>query len=96
MKNYLDATLSPRERAGLLLREMTLDEKMAQIVGVFAIKGHEDKLASFFRHGIEKGAFEVQIGASSEDIRLKDAFTVTESAWLEGKDRTFYALGEIQ
>lgn len=48
------------------------------------------------RWKIEKGAFEVQIGASSEDIRLKDAFTVTESAWLEGKDRAFYALGEIQ
>ena len=48
------------------------------------------------RWKIEKGEFEVRIGSSSEDIRLKDSFTVTENAWLEGKNRAFYALGEIQ
>ena len=48
------------------------------------------------RWKIEKGEFEVQIGASSEDIRLKDSFTVTQDAWLEGKDRKFYTLGKIQ
>ena len=48
------------------------------------------------RWKIEKGEFEVQIGSSSEDIRLKDSFTVTENAWLEGKERVFYALGKIQ
>ena len=48
------------------------------------------------RWKIEKGEFEVQIGSSSEDIRLMDSFTVTESTWIEGKTRTFYALGEIQ
>ncbi len=48
------------------------------------------------RWKIEKGEFEVQIGSSSEDIRLKDTFTVTENAWLEGKDRVFYALGKIR
>ncbi|MBQ9252947.1 MAG: glycoside hydrolase family 3 C-terminal domain-containing protein [Clostridia bacterium] len=48
------------------------------------------------RWKIEKGAFEVQIGSSSEDIRLKDSFTVTENAWVEGKSRVFYALGKIQ
>ena len=48
------------------------------------------------RWKIEKGKFEVQLGSSSEDIRLTDAFDVTESAWLEGKDRIFYSLGKIQ
>ena len=48
------------------------------------------------RWKIEKGEFEVQIGSSSEDIRLKDTFAVTENAWLEGKSRAFYALGEIR
>ena len=48
------------------------------------------------RWKIEKGEFEVQIGSSSEDIRLKDTFTVTENAWLEGRNRAFYSLGEIQ
>ena len=45
---------------------------------------------------IEKGEFEVQIGSSSEDIRLKDSFRVTENAWLAGRTRAFYALGEIK
>jgi len=44
---------------------------------------------------IERGDFEVQIGSSSEDIRLRDTFRVTESAHLAGKTRAFYALGRI-
>ena len=47
------------------------------------------------RWKIEKGEFEVQIGSSSQDIRLKDSFTVTENGWTEGRNRAFYALGEI-
>ena len=39
MKEYMNASLAPRERAELLLKEMNPDEKMAQLVGVFAIKG---------------------------------------------------------
>ena len=52
MKEYMDTTLSPRERAKLLMKEMNLDEKMAQLVGVFAIKGAEDRMAAFFKNGI--------------------------------------------
>ena len=48
------------------------------------------------RWKIEKGEFEVQIGSSSEDTRLKDSFCVTENAWLAGRTRAFYALGEIK
>lgn len=47
------------------------------------------------RWKIEKGEYEVQIGASSEDIRIRDSFYVTENAWIEGRDRAFYALGEV-
>ena len=47
------------------------------------------------RWKIEKGEFEVQVGSSSEDIRLKDTFTVSESAWLEGRNRVFYSLGQV-
>ena len=47
MKEYMNASLAPRKRAELLLKEMNLDEKMAQLVGVFAIKGYEDKMAAF-------------------------------------------------
>lgn len=40
---------------------------------------------------IEKGNFEIQIGGSSEDIRLKEEITVLRDAWIEGREREFYA-----
>ncbi len=43
------------------------------------------------RWKVEKGEFEVQVGSSSEDIRLKDTYLVTEDAWVDGKHRGFYA-----
>lgn len=52
MKNYMDTTLTARERAELLLKEMTLDEKIAQLTGVFSVRGYEDKMAEFFKNGI--------------------------------------------
>ena len=47
------------------------------------------------RWKIEKGEFEIQIGSSSEDIRLTDSFTVTENAWIRGAERAFCATAEI-
>ena len=44
----------------------------------------------------EKGEIEVQLGASSEDIRLTGSYTVTKNAWIEGRDRAFYARVEIE
>ena len=40
---------------------------------------------------VEKGTFLVEVGSSSQDIRLKDEYKVTEDGWLEGTDRGFYA-----
>ena len=45
---------------------------------------------------IEKGEIEVQLGSSSEDIRLRGSYCVTKDAWLEGRDRAFYAQAEIK
>ena len=39
----------------------------------------------------EKETFLVEVGSSSQDIRLKDEYKVTEDGWLEGTDRGFYA-----
>ena len=43
------------------------------------------------RWKIEKGEIQVQVGASSEDIRLTGRYTITEDAWIKGPDRAFYA-----
>ena len=44
---------------------------------------------------IEKGEFELQVGSSSEDIRLKDAFRIMESKVIDGRNRGFYARAEV-
>lgn len=45
---------------------------------------------------VEKGEIQVQVGSSSEDIRLTDSFTITENAWIEGRTRGFCAEGKLQ
>lgn len=47
------------------------------------------------RWKIEKGAIDVKIGSSSENIRLEGVYTVRENQWIEGKDRAFCAEVEI-
>ena len=47
---------------------------------------------------IEKGAYEIRIGSSSEDIRYVCEITVTENAWIDGKMRDMCAkavVGEV-
>lgn len=45
---------------------------------------------------VEKGEMEVQVGSSSEDIRLKDSFFIREDALVEGKNRGFYAKAKVE
>lgn len=40
---------------------------------------------------VERGEMNVMIGSSSEDIRLKDQLTITDSKIVNGKNRGFYA-----
>ena len=40
---------------------------------------------------IEKGDIELQIGSSSEDIRLTGNVRITEDKWIRGRDRAFCA-----
>ena len=43
------------------------------------------------RWKIEKGAIGVEIGSSSEDIRLTGEYIVKNDGWIEGRNRAFYA-----
>ncbi|MBQ7371744.1 MAG: glycoside hydrolase family 3 C-terminal domain-containing protein [Blautia sp.] len=52
MERYMDTKLSPEERAKDLLEKLSLDEKMAQVTGVFAVPGKEEQMAAFVKHGI--------------------------------------------
>ena len=52
MERYMDTALGARERAEDLLGRLSLDEKMAQVVGLFSVKGREEEMAKFFRNGI--------------------------------------------
>ena len=48
------------------------------------------------RWKIEKGAIGVEIGSSSEDIRLTGEYKVKNDGWIEGRDRAFYARTDIR
>lgn len=52
-------------------------------------------LDSAMRWKVEKGVFDVLVGASSEDIRLNDTFIVKDDAFVDGATRGFYAKADI-
>lgn len=43
------------------------------------------------RWKIEKGDIGVEVGSSSEDIRLRGKYTVKDNMWIAGNERAFYA-----
>ena len=52
MENYMDTTLSAKERAQALLAQMSLEEKMAQVCGIFSVRGREKEMKTFLSNGI--------------------------------------------
>ena len=45
---------------------------------------------------IEAGDIDVLIGSSSEDIRQSGSFRISRDAWIDGKTRKFYSLGNVR
>ena len=52
MEKYMDITLSHEERAKDLIDKLSLDEKIAQITGVFAVRGQNEKTNEYIKNGI--------------------------------------------
>ncbi|MCM1098970.1 MAG: glycoside hydrolase family 3 C-terminal domain-containing protein [Ruminococcus flavefaciens] len=79
--SYMDAALSPEMRAKLLLEEMSLEEKMAQVSCVFPFQDSFDD-RDWFRKNAPLGIGEV----STLDVRMKK--TLEEAAdWLRESQR---------
>ena len=45
---------------------------------------------------VEKGSYVVEIGSSSEDIRLNGEFRIQENTYVEGRSRGFYAEAVVE
>lgn len=45
---------------------------------------------------IEHGQIQVEVGASSEDIRLTDSFQVKGDQWIDGRKRAFWAKATVR
>lgn len=87
---YASMTRPVKELAGFTRISLKPGEKKRVVFEVQA------SLTAFLdrdmRWKIEKGEIGVEIGSSSEDIRLTGAYSVKNDAWIEGRDRTFYAI----
>ncbi len=86
---YASLTRPVKELAGFQRITLAAGEKKTL---VFTLEASQTAfLDRDMKWKIERGGIEVQVGSSSEDIRLKEAFTITENAWIEGRNRGFYA-----
>ncbi len=70
--DYRNPSLSPEERAKLLLAQLTPAEKLAQLTGVMAIRGREGRMGDFLKNGIGQ--------ISTLDFRNRDTYA-DAAAW---------------
>lgn len=86
---YASMTRPVKELAGF--KRITLDVGEKKEI-CFQLKCSQ---TAFLDHNmewkVEKGEIEVQVGSSSEDIRQKGSFMITENQIVEGKTRGMYA-----
>lgn len=86
---YASMTRPVKELAGFQRVTLAAGEKKTL---VFTLEASQTAfLDRDMKWKIERGGIEVQVGSSSEDIRLKEVFIITENAWVEGRNRGFYA-----
>ncbi|MBD5525576.1 MAG: beta-glucosidase [Lachnospiraceae bacterium] len=86
---YASMTRPVKELAGF--KRITLKPGEKKTV-VFEVSANQMAfLDKDTRWKIEKGAIGVEIGSSSEDIRLTGEYIVKNDGWIEGRNRAFYA-----
>ena len=86
---FSSMTRPVKELAGFKRIHLKPEEKMQVI---FTVKA--DQMAFLdrqMRWKVEKGDIDVEIGSSSEDIRLTGEYRITEDQWINGPERSFYA-----
>lgn len=90
---YASMTRPVKELAGF--KRLTLRPGESKTV-LFAVQPSQMAfLDTDMRWKIEKGAIEVEVGSSSEDIRLAGEFHIQADQWIQGKDRALYAKATI-
>lgn len=91
---YASMTRPVKELAGF--KRVTLEAGECKKI-VFEVEASQTAfLDRDMRWKIEKGLIEVQVGSSSEDIRLTGAFRIGEDRWIEGRDRGLYAKVRVE
>ena len=91
---YASRTRPVQELAGF--KRLHLEPGEAKTVAFTVDFSQMAFLDKDMRWKIEKGVFEVRVGASSVDIRASDTIQVTEDAWINGRERKMCAVAEVR
>lgn len=86
---YASMTRPVKELAGF--KRISLKPGEKKTVAFEVLASQMAFLDKDMRWKIEKGAIGVEIGSSSEDIRLTGEYIVKSDGWIEGRNRAFYA-----
>ena len=90
---YAGMTRPVKELAGF--KRISLKPGETKTVVFEVLASQTTFLDKDMRWKTEKGVIGVEIGSSSEDIRLTGAYKVKSDGWIEGRERAFYAKASI-
>lgn len=86
---FASMTRPVKELAGFKRIHMEPEEKVRV---TFTVQADQSAfLDRQMRWKVEKGDIDAEIGSSSENIRLKGTYRITEDKWINGVERAFYA-----
>ena len=86
---YASLTRPVKELAGFKRIHLRKGEKKTVC---FEVKTDQMAFLDIDMHWkVEKGRYAVEVGSSSEDIRLRGNYCVKENKWVAGRNRAFWA-----